>query len=78
MLKKYDLPQDVLDAYSPMDWNVDADYFISVYDEVIDFSSCLHGVLANGRTNFFYETDHRFNGEEFNDVITAVKRHLNA
>jgi predicted esterase YcpF (UPF0227 family) len=78
MLKKYDLPQDVLDAYSPMDWNVDADYFISVYDEVIDFSSCLHGVLANGRTNFFYETDHKFNGEEFNDVITAVKRHLNA
>lgn len=76
MLKKYGLPQDVLDAYSPMDWKVNADYFISVYDEVIDFSNCLSGVLVNGKKNFFYETDHRFNGEEFNDVILAVQREL--
>lgn len=77
MLKKYGLADDVLAAYTPMDWSVNADYFISVYDEVIDFSDCLHGVLMNGKTNFFYETDHRFNGEEFDDVITAVKRELN-
>ena len=76
MLKKHAIYDDYLDGFSPLDWSVNADYFISVYDEVIDFSNCLHGVLVNGKTNFFYESDHRFAGEEFDDVIREANRYL--
>ena len=68
MLKKHAVYDEYLQEFFPLDWSVNADYFISVYDEVIDFSN-IGKILVNGKMNFFYESDHRFAGEEFDDVI---------
>lgn len=70
-LKKYDVATEVLDSYPDMVVPGNSFVVIAKDDDVIDYSDFS---LAKDRIVFTPTGGHRFNGDEFEDVIVA---HLN-
>ena len=71
-LKKYDVNNDILVKYDSIDVDKRYKYFIAEHDEVIDFSR-YRDQLKRVNARFFSNATHRFNGEEFNSVISEIR-----
>lgn len=63
------LDQDVLDSYSFITLNPTAKYFIARNDEVINFDPFIHYM---DDVTYSDTADHRYNGNEFVEVISYI------
>ncbi len=72
ILRRYELPETILDSYADMKLSETTKFFISSNDEVIDFSP-IRDVLMERNTSWFEGTSHRFNGPEFEAVVDYVR-----
>jgi predicted esterase YcpF (UPF0227 family) len=72
-LEKYGVDQEILNKYNEIKWNARYAYFISRNDEVIPFDLVAIN-LWEVRAKYYENTDHRFNGPEFDDVIEFIRK----
>lgn len=70
-LDKYGVSPLICSRYFEISWNDRFKYFIAVDDEVIDFAPVRDKLDAVGAV-FVENSDHRFNGPEFDAVIAAI------
>lgn len=71
-LKKRGVDRHICDEYSSLHLNKKHHFFVSLADEVLDFSK-EHMLLSMPRTRLYKEGSHRFDGPEFQDVIDCVR-----
>lgn len=71
-LEKYGVPLDIRSKYSSFIWSPKAKYFIAKNDEVVDFAP-VRSILNSMNTEWVDNSDHRFNGPEFDKVIEYIK-----
>ena len=72
MLPKLGCSEIIANKYPPMKWLNDAIYYIAKDDEVIDFRP-VRNVLDQLNTYWIDNSNHRFNGPEFDEVIENLK-----
>jgi predicted esterase YcpF (UPF0227 family) len=72
-LERYDVPLDIRSKYTPFLWSSKAKYFIAKDDEVIDFEP-VRSVLNSMDTEWVDNSNHYFNGPEFDKVIEHIRK----
>lgn len=72
MLGSYDVPEEILEKYQPLEFLPEHKFFIAKDDEVINFNPVL-GQLINMNVTWTDGGMHRYNGPEFDRVIDYIK-----
>lgn len=72
MLRSYDVPEEILVKYHPLEFRPEHKFFIAKDDEVINFNPVLDK-LVNMNVTWTDGGMHRYNGPEFEGVIDYIK-----